>query len=79
MKRKVSMTLEQAVLDEVAQRSPNGGSRSSAVELALRDWLFRLEREEINRRDRDIIDRHADELNAEAEDVLEYQADIFEE
>ena len=33
------------------------------------------ERAEIDRRDAEIINAHADELNAEAEDVLGYQAD----
>lgn len=38
----------------------------------------RLEREEAERRDIEIINRNADELNAEAEDALEHQVTLDE-
>lgn len=38
----------------------------------------RMEREEAERRDVEIINAHADALNAEAEDVLEDQVSLWE-
>jgi hypothetical protein len=43
------------------------------LERAARAFLAQLAKTEIERRDLEIIDRRADELNAEAEDVLAYQ------
>ena len=79
MKEKASITIERSVLDELEQRLPDQSSRSAAIETALRDWLLRLEREERDRRDIEVINRYAAELNSEMEDVLQYQADPFEE
>ncbi|HET9199548.1 MAG TPA: hypothetical protein VFO84_01045 [Dehalococcoidia bacterium] len=79
MKEKASITIERSVLAELKRRLPEQSSRSAAIETALRDWLIRLDREERDSRDIAIINRHAAELNAEMEDVLEYQADPFQE
>ena len=79
MKEKASITIERSVLDELERRLPEQSSRSAAIETALRDWLLRLEREERDRRDIEVINRYAAELNSEMEDVLQYQADPFEE
>ena len=76
MKEKASITIERSVLDELERRLPEQ-SRSAAIEAALRDWLLRLAREERDRREIDIINKNADWLNAEALDVLAYQADPF--
>jgi hypothetical protein len=46
------------------------------LEAAARSFLARLEREKAERHDLEIINRHADELNAEAEDVLAYQVSL---
>ena len=48
-------------------------SRSEFLERAARAFLADLARTETERRDLEIINQHADELNAEAEDVLAYQ------
>ncbi|NIA10659.1 MAG: hypothetical protein GWP10_13265 [Nitrospiraceae bacterium] len=48
-------------------------SRSEFLERAARAFLEHLARTEAERRDLEIINQHADELNAEAEDVLAYQ------
>jgi metal-responsive CopG/Arc/MetJ family transcriptional regulator len=79
MKEKASITIERSVLDELERRLPEQASRSAAIETALRDWLTRLEREERDERDIEVINRYAAELNSEMEDVLQYQADAFEE
>jgi hypothetical protein len=46
------------------------------MEQAARSLLVNLARTEAERRDLDIINRNADKLNAEAEDVLAYQVPL---
>ena len=48
-------------------------NRSALLERAARAYLARLESDERDRRDIEIINRNADRLNREAADVLEYQ------
>jgi hypothetical protein len=43
------------------------------VDAVLRRYLSQRERAAINARDRELLDQYADELNAEAEEVLEFQ------
>jgi hypothetical protein len=40
--------------------------------------MSKEERAAVNERDMELINRHAEELNQEAADVLEYQIDPFE-
>jgi metal-responsive CopG/Arc/MetJ family transcriptional regulator len=75
MKSKTSITLSQDVLAGVKRASRRGESRSETIERLLRE---RLSEEAIRRaRDKEIglINRHADELNAEMADVLTYQVE----
>ncbi len=46
---------------------------SDVIETALRDYVAKETRQELNRRDIEIINANADKLNEEALDVLEYQ------
>ena len=46
------------------------------MEQAAKALLTRLARTEAERRDLEIINRNADKLNAEAEDVLAYQVPL---
>jgi hypothetical protein len=62
-----------AAVDEI---TPQGGSRSETIERLLRESLRARERRARDIKDLDAINRHADELNAEAEDVLTYQVDV---
>jgi len=48
-------------------------NRSAILERAALAYLAQLERQTRNRRDVEIISRHADRLNREAIDTLEYQ------
>ena len=48
-------------------------NRSALLERAARDYLARLERRQRDRKDLEIIDRHAERLNREALDTLDYQ------
>jgi metal-responsive CopG/Arc/MetJ family transcriptional regulator len=73
MKVKTSITLSEDLLRSIDKRLSDFKSRSEFLEIAAREHLARMEREKAARRDIEIINRHADELNAEAEDVLAYQ------
>lgn len=46
---------------------------SDVIETALRDYVAKESRRELNRRDIEIINANADKLNEEALDTLEYQ------
>lgn len=76
MKCKTSITLSEGVLAGVKRAARKGESRSETIERLLRERLS----EEAARRARNqeiaLINRHADELNAEAMDVLAYQEEL---
>ena len=78
MKKKISITISSDVLAEIDREIGAKGSRSAFVEKVLSDHFRKLEREEIGARDLILINANADYLNREAEDVLRYQADIFD-
>ncbi len=74
MKIKTSITLSEDLLRAVDKRTrQQKKTRSDFIEAAVRAFIQQLIREEQNARDLDIINRHADALNKEAADVLEYQ------
>jgi len=74
MKVKTSITLSEELLKTVDSRSKQQKrTRSDFIELAVRAFIQQLIREEQNARDLEIINRHADALNKEAAEVLEYQ------
>jgi hypothetical protein len=56
--------------------TPNGGSRSETIERLLRESFARHLRRTRDRKDLEIINRNAEQLNQEAEDVLTYQVEI---
>jgi len=67
---KTSITLPRDLLVSIDQADSN---RSAFLERAARAHLARLEKARRAARDIEIINRHADRLNQEARDVLEYQ------
>lgn len=73
MKVKTSVTLSGEVLRLIDQHHAEFRSRSEFLERAARAMLAHLARAKAERRDLKIINQRADELNAEAEDVLGYQ------
>ena len=76
MKIKTSVTLDREVaraLDKVVGR---GGSRSAAIEQAVKEFLDRRLRQSRDARDVEIIKRNARRLNKEAEDVLGFQGPL---
>jgi metal-responsive CopG/Arc/MetJ family transcriptional regulator len=76
MKSKTSVTLSEDLLAGVRRAGRKGESRSATIERLLRERLS----EEAERRAREkevaLINRHADELNAEALDVLADQVEL---
>lgn len=76
MKEKTSVTLSSDVLAGIDQALDGKGSRSAFIEDVLRQYLKQKAREERNKRDLAILNRYAAELNAQAEDLLDYQAPI---
>ena len=74
MKQKTSITLSEEVLRELDRWTGSGESRSAYIERVLRRHFRRRAWAAEQRRDLERINAAADRLNAEAEDVLEYQA-----
>lgn len=70
VKVKTSVTLPRELLETIDRHDSN---RSAFIERATRVYLARLEKARRDFMDRQVIDRHADRLNREAEDVLGYQ------
>lgn len=73
MKSKISITLTDQALRGIEAHVAEFKSRSDLVEAAVERFIALLERKRIEQRDVEIINRLADKLNAEAEDVLGYQ------
>jgi metal-responsive CopG/Arc/MetJ family transcriptional regulator len=75
MKVKTSLTLSEEVLRAVRRASVRGESRSEAIERLVREGLAARARRQTDQRDLALINAHADALNAEAGDVLDYQVE----
>ena len=74
MKEKTSVTLSREVLDAIDQVAGSKYSRSAMIELILRRYLRERKRVRMHNLDLRRINDAAAKLNAEAADVLEYQA-----
>ena len=76
MKEKTSITLSGEVLARIDRLAGSNRSRSAFIESVLRRYLFERDRAAVQARDLERINRAADQLNAEAADVMEYQASV---
>ena len=76
MKIKISVTLSDDLLEAVDTRIGPDACRSEFVERAVCGYLASPVRREHDARDLEIINRYADEMNAEASDLLDYQAGL---
>lgn len=72
---KTSLTLSAGVLKGVRRAARKGENRSQTVERLVRAGLAAEARRAADARDLAIINEHADRLNQEAADVLDYQAE----
>mgnify|MGYP001589076956 CR=1 FL=1 len=76
MKTKTSVTIEGVLLQGIDRYSEEFKSRSEFIETAVEHFIRHLERQETEKRDLDILNRRADVLNQEADDVLAYQVPL---
>lgn len=74
MKEKTSITLSGDVLAAIDRVAGSKQSRSAFIERVLREFLRERARTALQARDLERINNAAQRLNAEAADVLEYQA-----
>jgi metal-responsive CopG/Arc/MetJ family transcriptional regulator len=75
MKRKTSVTLSEQTLRSLDEAAGPGGNRSRLIEEAVLEYLVRRNRERRDARDLEILNRNAERMNREMEDVLAYQAE----
>jgi Arc/MetJ-type ribon-helix-helix transcriptional regulator len=76
MKTKTSITLSGALVHGIDEHTADFRSRSEFIEAAVRYFIAHLERRVAEERDLKVINRRADALNKEAEDVLSYQVPL---
>ena len=76
MKIKTSITLSNEVLEAIDLYVGEYKSRSEFIETAVQKFIAQLVRKESEQRDLELINKHSDSLNAEAEDVLTYQVPL---
>lgn len=76
MNIRTSVSLPEELLDVIDRRSGQFKNRSRFIEATLRAYLKDGAREDQSERDIRLINRHADRLNREAEDVLAYQVPL---
>ena len=74
MKKKISITLSSNVLARVDRLAGSKRSRSVVIERAIRNELRQQDSATDDAADLERINAAADQLNAEAADVLEYVA-----
>ncbi len=73
MKVETSINLSEDVIKAIDEHVADAQGRSEFIEAVLWAFLRQDIRQEQEQRDLEILNRHAEELNEEAADVLEYQ------
>jgi metal-responsive CopG/Arc/MetJ family transcriptional regulator len=73
-KMKTSLTLSREVVRGIDRVAGKKRSRSAVIDDVLRRYLSHRERAASNLRDAEKINRFADELSAEMQDVFAYQS-----
>ncbi len=76
MKIKTSITLSQDLLREIDGIIKGNTNRSVFIEQAIRSYLKQMERDQRNRDDLEILNRHSSRLNREASDVFSFQVEL---
>ncbi len=74
MKEKTSITLSGDILTAIDRLAGSKQSRSAFIERVLREFLRERARAAVQARDLERINAAAQRLNAEAAEVMEYQA-----
>ena len=73
MKIKTSVTLSEYLLQEIDNMSTGKINRSAFIETAVKSYINQKMKQEQQKRDLEILNKQADRLNNEAEDVLSFQ------
>lgn len=76
MRVKTSVTLPAELLRSLDRAAGGQGNRSRFIEQAVREMLEARARADRDAKEIALINRHADRLNEEAADVLDYQAKL---
>jgi metal-responsive CopG/Arc/MetJ family transcriptional regulator len=76
MKVKTSITLEEETINELERITDEGSNRSQMIERAVADFIARHRRELRDLRDLEILNRSAEEMNEEVDDILSYQVGL---
>ena len=76
MRIKTSITLSEKLVKAIEKYGTNYDNRSEFIEAAIWAFIGQIMRERQNARDLEIINRNADQLNLEVEDVLSYQVPL---
>jgi metal-responsive CopG/Arc/MetJ family transcriptional regulator len=76
MKVKTSITLSDELIQVIDQYGQSYKNRSEFIEAAIWAFIKQIIRSQQNARDVEIINRNAERLNAEAQDVLAYQIQL---
>jgi metal-responsive CopG/Arc/MetJ family transcriptional regulator len=76
MRVKTSVTLPEDLLRSLDRAAGGHSNRSRLIEEAIRALLDAKARAARDAKDIEVINRHADRLNDEAADVLEYQVKL---
>jgi hypothetical protein len=76
MKVKTSDTLSEELIRQIDALLSQYGTRSALIEQAVSDFLAAQVKCRRDAQDLDLLNRRAEALNAEAEDVLSYQVDL---
>jgi len=74
MKVRTSITLSRKAVRALDRLARWGGSRSQVTERAILEYAKQRERANRNSRERDLLDRHANALNGELRELLNFQA-----
>jgi metal-responsive CopG/Arc/MetJ family transcriptional regulator len=75
MRVRTSVTLPKELLIKVDALAGKKFKRSAIVESALRDYVAKENRNELNKRDIEIINKNADLINKQVKETLSFQAE----
>jgi len=75
MKEKTSITLSKEILSRIDRIAGPKQSRSAFIEAVLAQYLRKRARAQIEARDLELLNKAADELSVEVEEVLRDQAE----
>jgi metal-responsive CopG/Arc/MetJ family transcriptional regulator len=76
MRVKTSIALSEKLVKAMDQYGKSYKNRSEFIETAIWNFIGQIIRDQQSAHDIEIINRHADRLNAEAQDVLGYQVHL---